>query len=64
MFIRFKNGSTWTVIGSDNFDTLVGSPPAGIVFSEWARAVPASWAYLAPIALFGLPLSTRTHAKP
>ena len=49
MFIRFKNGSTWTVIGSDNYDTLVGSPPAGIVFSEWARAVPASWAYLAPI---------------
>jgi phage terminase large subunit len=49
MFIRFKNGSTWTVIGSDNYDTLVGSPPAGIVFSEWARADPASWAYLAPI---------------
>ena len=24
MFIRFKNGSTWTVIGSDNYDTLVG----------------------------------------
>jgi phage terminase large subunit len=49
MFIRLKNGSTWQVIGSDNYDTLVGSPPAGIVFSEWARAVPASWAYLAPI---------------
>ncbi len=49
MFIRFKNGSTWAVIGSDNYDSLVGSPPAGIVFSEWARAVPASWAYLAPI---------------
>ena len=49
MFIRFKNGSTWTVIGSDNYDSLVGSPPAGIVFSEWARAVPTSWAYLAPI---------------
>ncbi|MGB8443105.1 MAG: hypothetical protein WCE32_01705 [Pseudolabrys sp.] len=49
MFIRLKNGSTWQVIGSDNYDTLVGSPPAGIVFSEWSRANPASWAYLAPI---------------
>ena len=42
MFIRLKNGSTWQVIGSDNYDTLVGSPPAGIVFSEWSRANPAS----------------------
>jgi phage terminase large subunit len=42
------NGSTWQVIGSDNYDTLVGSPPAGICFSEWSRANPASWAYLAP----------------
>ena len=49
MFIRFKNGSTWQVIGSDNYGSLVGTPPAGIVFSEWARANPASWAYLAPI---------------
>jgi phage terminase large subunit len=49
MFIRFKNGSTWTVTGSDSYDSLVGSPPAGIVFSEWARAIPTSWAYLAPI---------------
>src|SRR5262249_40286409 len=51
MFIRFKNGSTWQVIGSDNYDSLVGTPPAGIVFSEWARANPASWGYLAPILL-------------
>ena len=27
MFIRFKNGSTWQVVGSDNFNSLVGSPP-------------------------------------
>jgi hypothetical protein len=49
MFIRFKNGSTWTVTGSDAYDSLVGSPPAGIVFSEWSRANPSAWAYLAPI---------------
>lgn len=49
MMIRFQNGSTWQVVGSDNFDSLVGSPPVGIVFSEWALANPSSWAYLRPI---------------
>jgi phage terminase large subunit len=49
MFIRFKNGSTFQLVGSDTYDTLVGSPPCGIVFSEWSRANPAAWAYLAPI---------------
>jgi len=51
MLIRFKNGSTWQVVGSDNFNSLVGSPPAGVVFSEWALANPSSRAYLRPILL-------------
>jgi phage terminase large subunit len=70
MFIRFKNGSTWTVTGSDAYDSLVGSPPAGIVFSEWSRANPSSWAYLAPIlvenngwALFITTPLGNNHAK-
>ena len=49
MFIRFRNGSTWQVIGSDNYDSLVGSPPIGVVLSEWALAKPQAWAYLRPI---------------
>ena len=49
MFIRLRNGATWQIVGSDNYSSLVGTPPAGIVFSEWSRANPASWAYLAPI---------------
>lgn len=49
MFIRFKNGSTWQVVGSDNFNSLVGSPPIGVVLSEWSIANPAAWAYLLPI---------------
>lgn len=49
MFIRFKNGSSWQVIGSDNYNSLVGSPPIGVVFSEWALAQPAAWTYLRPI---------------
>lgn len=51
MLIRFKNGSTWQVVGSDNFDSLVGSSPMGLVFSEYAVANPSAWAYLRPILL-------------
>jgi phage terminase large subunit len=51
MFIRFKNGSTWQVVGSDNFNSLVGSPPIGLVLSEYALANPAAWSYLRPILL-------------
>ena len=49
MLIRFKFGSTWQVVGSDNFNSLVGSPPIGLVFSEWPLCDPAAWAYLMPI---------------
>jgi len=47
MLITFINGSTWQVVGSDNFNSLVGSPPIGLVFSEWALCNPAAWAYFA-----------------
>jgi phage terminase large subunit len=49
MTIKFKNGSIWHVVGSDNYDSLVGSPPAGVVFSEWPLAKPEAWAFLRPI---------------
>lgn len=49
MMIRSKTGSTWQVVGSDNFDALVGSPPVGLVYSEWPLSDPSSWAYLRPI---------------
>lgn len=49
MYIKFKNGSNWQVLGSDNFNAMVGSPPAGIVYSEWALSNPSSRAYLRPI---------------
>lgn len=49
MFIRFKNGSTWQVVGSDNFKSLIGSPPVGVVYSEYAVANPDGWNYIRPI---------------
>ncbi|MDP3854380.1 hypothetical protein [Phenylobacterium sp.] len=49
MKIEFLSGAVWQVLGSDNFDSLVGAPPAGVVFSEWALAKPDAWTYLRPI---------------
>lgn len=49
MMIKFKNGSTFQLVGSDNFNSLVGSPPIGLVFSEYALSQPSSWGYLMPI---------------
>lgn len=49
MFIRFKNGSTWQVVGSDRYDSLVGTAPIGVVSSEFALADPRAWGFLAPI---------------
>jgi hypothetical protein len=49
MKLELANGSVWQVAGSDNFNSLVGSPPAGVVFSEWALAKPDAWAYIRPI---------------
>ena len=69
MFIEFKNGSTWQLLGSDKYDSLVGSPPIGVVFSEWALADPRAWDYLRPImaenggwALFIFTPRGRNHA--
>lgn len=49
MQLEFVNGSKWQVLGSDNYDSLVGSPPVGVVFSEYALADPNAWAMLRPI---------------
>lgn len=49
MMIKFKNGSTWQVVGSDNYNSLVGSPPIGVVYSEWSLANPLAWAFIRPI---------------
>lgn len=49
MFIKLRNGSTWQVIGSDRYNSLVGAGVAGVVFSEWALANPAAWGYISPM---------------
>lgn len=49
MFLRLANDTTFQVVGSDNFNSLIGSPPVGLIFSEYAVSDPAAWAYLRPI---------------
>ncbi len=70
MFIELKCGSTFQVGGSDRYDSLVGSTPVGISFSEWALSDPQAWAYLKPIleendgwALFITTSRGANHAK-
>ena len=50
MTVKFINGSTWAVLGSDTYDTsLVGSSYAGLTFSEFALSNPSVWAYARPM---------------
>lgn len=49
MFIRFKNGATWQLVGSDRYNSLVGAGVAGVTFSEFALANPSSWGYIRPM---------------
>lgn len=51
MFNEFITGATWQVVGSDNYNSLVGSPPKVVVKSEWPLANPAAQAYISPILL-------------
>ncbi len=69
MTIETVTGAVWQVVGSDSFDSLVGAPPAGVVFSEWALADPRAWAFIKPIldenggwALFITTPRGRNHA--
>lgn len=49
MKFRYTNGSLFQVIGSDNFDAVMGTNPVGIIFSEYALQNPQCWGYFRPI---------------
>ena len=69
MLLDFKNGSTWQMLGSDNYDRVIGSNIVGVVFSEWALCDPRAWDYIRPIlrenagwAVFITTFRGRNHA--
>jgi phage terminase large subunit len=49
MKIRFGNQSLFQIIGSENIDSLMGTNPKIVVFSEYALQSPQAWNYLSPI---------------
>lgn len=49
MKLTLVNGSTWQLIGSDKPDSLMGTTPVGIVFSEAALSLPTAYAMFRPI---------------
>jgi phage terminase large subunit len=70
MFIELNNVATFQLIGSDRYDSTVGSGPKGIGYSEWALSNPAAWAYHQPMiretkgfAAFITTPRGRNHAK-
>jgi phage terminase large subunit len=49
MKIELLSGSIWQVVGSDNYNSLIGANPRGITFSEYSVAKPSAWDYMRPI---------------
>lgn len=49
MKIELVNGSIIQLVGSDQYDRLVGTNPKGIVFSEYSITHPMAWQILRPI---------------
>lgn len=49
MKIKLINGSLIQLVGSDNYDSLMGTNPQGVVFSEYALQDPRAYQYIRPI---------------
>ena len=49
MSVEFINGSRYQVVGTDDVDSLVGTNPVGVIFSEYSLQDPGAWNYLRPI---------------
>lgn len=48
MFITFRNGSLFRLVGTDRLE-VVGPNPVGCVFSEYSLQHPKGWSYIRPI---------------
>jgi phage terminase large subunit len=47
--IVFKDGSIYQLIGTDNYNSILGTNPSGLAFSEYALQNPEAWKLLSPI---------------
>lgn len=51
MVIELVNGSIIRFLGSDNIDSIVGTNPVGVIFSEFSVHKVQAWNFLRPILL-------------
>jgi len=49
MKIELHNGSIFQIVGTDNMDSIIGTNPIGLVFSEYSLQNPIAWDFLRPI---------------
>lgn len=70
MKVKFKNGSIIQIVGSDNYDAIMGTNPSGCIFSEYSIQDPNAWQYIRPIldankgwAIFVFTPRGANHAK-
>lgn len=49
MRIELVNGSILQVVGADDIDSIVGTNPVGVIFSEYSLMKPKVWEYIRPI---------------
>ncbi len=49
MKITLRNGSLIQVLGSDNYNSIMGTNPTGCIFSEYSLQNPNAWNYIRPI---------------
>lgn len=47
--IKLRNGSIFQIGGTDDYDSLMGTNPVGIVFSEYSLQNPKAWDFFRPI---------------
>jgi phage terminase large subunit len=69
MKLRYKNGSLFQVIGTDDIDKIVGTNPVGCIFSEYSLQNPKAWEFIRPIltenggwAIFNFTPRGKNHA--
>ena len=70
MKVTLINGSLIQIVGSDNYDAIMGTNPSGCIFSEYSMQNPNAWQFIRPIldandgwAIFVFTPRGSNHAK-
>jgi len=68
MQVKLKNGSIFQIVGTDHLDSIIGTNPVGVIFSEYSLQNPIAWDFIRPIlsenggwALFNYTFRGKNH---